>query len=108
MLKELVQELSQILTVVENLTNENKELKVKQSTLNSQLLETNESLRIALEDKAVLETEINNLNTTTENLNNIIIEKDNKISELENQVVDPIDLEELKSIVQELKTILSK
>ena len=108
MLKELVQELSQILTVVENLTNENKELKVKQSTLNSQLLETNESLRIALEDKAVLETEINNLNTTTENLNNIIIEKDNKISELESQVVDPIDLEELKSIVQELKTILSK
>ena len=108
MLKELVQELSQILTVVENLTNENKELKVKQSTLNSQLLETNESLRIVLEDKAVLETEINNLNTTTENLNNIIIEKDNKISELESQVVDPIDLEELKSIVQELKTILSK
>ena len=108
MLKELVQELSQILTVVENLTNENKELKVKQSTLNSQLLETNESLRIALEDKAVLETEINNLNTTTENLNNIIIEKDNKISELESQVVDPIDLEELKSIVQELKTILKK
>lgn len=108
MLKELVQELSQILTVVENLTNENEELKVKQSTLNSQLLETNESLRIALEDKAVLETEINNLNTTTENLNNIIIEKDNKISELESQVVDPIDLEELKSIVQELKTILSK
>ena len=43
MLKELVQELSQILTVVENLTNENEELKVKQSTLNSQLLETNES-----------------------------------------------------------------
>ena len=37
-----------------------------------------------------------------------IIEKDNKISELESQVVDPIDLEELKSIVQELKTILSK
>ena len=108
MLKELVQELSQILTVVENLTNENEELKVKQSTLNSQVLETNESLRIALEDKAVLETEINNLNTTTENLNNIIIEKDNKISELESQVVDPIDLEELKSIVQELKTILSK
>ena len=88
MLKELVQELSQILTVVENLTNENEELKVKQSTLNSQLLETNESLRIALEDKTVLETEINNLNTTTENLNNIIIEKDNKISELESQVVD--------------------
>ena len=108
MLKELVQELSQILTVVENLTNENEELKVKQSTLNSQLLETNESLRIALEDKVVLETEINKLNTTTENLNNIIIEKDNKISELESQVVDPIDLEELKSIVQELKTILSK
>lgn len=112
MLKELVQELNQILTQVETLTNENRELKTEKETINSQLLATNESLRVALEDKAALETEVN---TTIENLNNVIIEKNNKITELESritelesQTVDPVDLEELRTIVAELKAILAK
>ena len=44
MLKELVQELNQILTDVEALTNENGELKTEKETINSKLLTTNESL----------------------------------------------------------------
>ena len=44
MLKELVQELNQILTEVDTLTKENKELKTKKETINSKLLTTNESL----------------------------------------------------------------
>ena len=108
MLKELVQELNQILTNVEALTKENGELKTEKETINSQLLATSESLRVALENKNTLEIEVNTLNTTIENLNNVIIEKDNKIAELESQVVDPVDLAELKSIVEELKSIISK
>ena len=111
MLKELVQELNQILTNVEALTKENGELKTEKETINSQLLATSESLRVALENKNTLEVEVNTLNTTIESLNNVIIEKNNKIEELENritelegQVVDPIDLAELKSIVEELKS----
>ena len=108
MLKELAQELNEILRAVETLTNENRELKVEKETINSQLLVTNESLRTALENKAALETEVSTLNTTIENLNNIIIEKNNKITELENriteletQVANRIDLVELKAIVAE-------
>ena len=108
MLKELVQELNQILTDVEALTKENGELKTEKETINSQLLATNESLKVALENKVTLETEVNTLNTTIENLNSTIIEKDNRITELENQAVDPIDLEELRTIVAELKAILSE
>ena len=44
MLKELVQELNQILTDVETLTNENRELKTEKETISSQLLIANESL----------------------------------------------------------------
>ena len=54
MLKELAQELNQTLTEVETLTRENGELKTEKETINSQLLATNESLRVALEDKAAL------------------------------------------------------
>ena len=115
MLKELAQELNEILRTVETLTNENRELKVEKETINSQLLAANESLRVALENKARLETEVNTLNTTVENLNNIITEKNNKIAELENrvaelesQIANRIDLEELKTITTELKVILAK
>ena len=38
MLKELVQELNQILINVENLTKENRELKTEKETINSQFL----------------------------------------------------------------------
>ena len=75
MLKELVQELNQTLIEVENLRRENGELKTEKETINSQLLATNESLKVALEDKVALETEVNTLNTTIENLNNVITEK---------------------------------
>ena len=44
MLKELAQELNQILTDVEALTKENGELKTEKETINSQLLAANESL----------------------------------------------------------------
>ena len=115
MLKELAQELNEILRTVETLTNENRELKVEKETMGSQLLAGDEALRVALEDKATLETEVNTLNTTIENLNSVIVEKNNKIAELENritelesQVVDPVDLEELRTIVAELKAILAE
>ena len=115
MLKELVQELSQNLTNIEILTKENGELKTEKETINSQLLATNESLKVALEDKVALETEVNTLNTTIENLNSVITEKSNKITELEkriteleSQVVNRVDLEELKFIVEELKIIVSE
>ena len=42
MLKELVQELNQILIEVETLTRENEELKAEKEIINSQLLATNE------------------------------------------------------------------
>lgn len=113
MLKELAQELNEILKTVETLTNENRELKVEKETINSQLSATNESLRIALENKTRLETEVNTLNATVESLNNIITEKNNKIAELENrvtelesQIANRIDLEELKTITAELKAVL--
>ena len=64
MLKELAQELNQILIEVETLTNENRELEIEKETINSQLLAANESLRAALEDKAALETEVSTLNVT--------------------------------------------
>ena len=44
MLKELIQELNQILTEVETLTKENRELKTEKETISSQLLIANESL----------------------------------------------------------------
>ena len=113
MLKELVQELNQILTDVEALTKENGELKTEKETINSQLLATNESLRVALKNKTALETEVSTLNATIENLNSVIIEKNNKITELESritelesQAVNRVDLEELKTIVAELKAVL--
>ena len=91
------------------------ELKTKKETISSQLSATNESLRVALENKTRLETEVNTLNTTIENLNNVITEKNNKIAELENRVIElesqianRIDLKELKTITAELKAILVK
>ena len=115
MLKELVQELNQILTEVETLTKENGELKTEKEIISSQLSATNESLRVALENKTRLETEVSTLNATIENLNNIITEKNNKITELENrvaelesQVANRVDLEELKTIVAELKAVLAE
>ena len=115
MLKELVQELNQILTQVETLTRDNGELKTEKETFNAQLAEVNESLRVTLENKVTLEAEVSNLNATIENLNNTIIEKDNRITELENritelenQAVDSVDLEELRTIVAELKAILAE
>ena len=115
MLKELVQELNQIVTEVETLTRENGELKTEKENFDAQLAEVNESLRVALENKVALETEVNNLNATIENLNNAITEKDNRITELENriaelenQTVDPTDLEELRTVVAELKAILAE
>ena len=75
MLNELVQELNQILINVETLTKENKELKTEKETISSQLLIANESLRVALEDKATLGTEVSTQNTTIENLNSVIAEK---------------------------------
>ena len=92
MLKELVQELNQILIEVETLTKQNKELKVEKETISSQLLAANESLRVALENKTALETEVSNLNTTIENLNSVVTEKDNRITELESQIANRIDL----------------
>ena len=44
MLKELIQELNQILTEVETLTKENRELKTEKETISYQLLIANESL----------------------------------------------------------------
>ena len=57
MLKELAQELNQILIEVETLTNENRELEIEKETINSQLLAVNESLRVALENKTTLEAD---------------------------------------------------
>ena len=54
MLKELVQEINQIITDVEALTKENGELKTEKETISSQLSVANESLRVAMEDKAAL------------------------------------------------------
>ena len=108
MLKELVQELNEILGAVETLTKENKELKVEKETFNSQLTEVNRTLNMALENKAALEAEIVSLNATIENLRNENQSLNSRIAELENQIPEQVNLEELKSIVEELKTIISK
>ena len=63
---------------------------------------------MALEDKAVLETEVNTLNTTIENLiaeNQLL---NNRIADLENQILEQVNLEELKAIVGELKTLINE
>ena len=58
MLKELIQELNQIVTDVETLTRENRKLKAEKETFNSQLTEVNRTLNMTLEDKATLEAEV--------------------------------------------------
>ena len=108
MLTELIQELNQILTGVETLTKENKELKAEKETFNSQLTEVNRTLNMALEDKAALEAEVVNLNTTIENLRTENQSLNNRITELENQILEQVNLEELKAIVGELKTLINK
>lgn len=108
MLIELVQELNQILTEVETLRRENKELKVEKETFNSQLAEVNRTLNMALEDKATLEAEVNILNTTIENLRIENQSLNNRITELENQILKQANLEELKAIVRELKNLINE
>ena len=108
MLIEFVQELNQILTEVETLRRENGELKAEKETFNSQLADVNRILNMTLEDKAVLETDVNTLNTTIENLRAENQLLNNRIAELENQIPEQVNLEELKSIVEELKTIISE
>ena len=108
MLIEFVQELNQILTEVETLRRENEELKVEKETFNSQLTETNELLRMSLEDKATLETEVGNLNATIENLRAENKLLNDRIAELENQILEQVNLEELKAIVVELKTLINE
>ena len=108
MLIEFVQELNQILTEVETLRRENEELKVEKETFDSQLADVNRILNMTLEDKAVLETEVNTLNTTIENLiaeNQLL---NNRIADLENQILEQVNLEELKAIVGELKTLINE
>ena len=108
MLIELVQELNQILTEVETLRRENKELKVEKETFNSQLAEVNRALNMALEDKATLEAEVGSLNATIENLRTENQSLNNRIAELENQIIEQVNLEELKAIVGELKTLINE
>ena len=108
MLIELVQELNQILTEVETLRRENKELKVEKETLNSQLVEVNRTLNMALEDKATLEAEVVSLNVTIENLRTENQSLNDRIAELENQIIKQVNLEELKAIVGELKTLINE
>ena len=106
MLIEFVQELNQTLTEVETLTRENRELKAEKETFNSQLTEANRALNMALENKATLEAEVVNLNATIENLRTENQSLNNRIIELENQ--EQVNLEELKAIVEELKTLINK
>lgn len=108
MLKELVQELNQILIKVEALTKENGELKTEKETINSQLAEVNRTLNMALEDKATLEAEVASLNATIENLRAENQLLNNRITELENQIIEQVNLEELKVIVGELKTLINE
>ena len=108
MLIELVQELNQILTEVETLRRENKELKVEKETFNSQLAEVNRTLNMALEDKTTLEAEVASLNVTIENLRTENQSLNNRITELENQILEQVNLEELKAIVGELKTLINE
>ena len=108
MLIEFVQELNQILTEVETLRRENGELKAEKETFNSQLTEVNRTLNMALEDKAALEAEVVNLNTTIENLRAENQSLNNRSIELENQILEQVNLEELKAIVGELKTLINE
>ena len=108
MLNELVQELNQILIEVETLRRDNGELKTEKETLNSQLAEVNRTLNMALEDKATLEAEVNTLNTTIENLRTENQSLNNRITELENQILEQVNLEELRAIVEELKTLINE
>ena len=108
MLIELVQELNQILTEVETLRRENKDLKVEKETFNSQLAEVNRTLNMALEDKATLEAEVASLNATIENLRIENQSLNDRIAELENQIIEQVNLEELKAIVGELKTLINE
>lgn len=108
MLIEFSQELNQILTEVETLTRENEELKAKKETFNSQLTEVNRTLNIALEDKAALEAEVVSLNATIENLRIENQSLNSRIAELENQILEQVNLKELKAIVGELKTLINK
>ena len=108
MLIELVQELNQILTEVETLRRENKELKVEKETFNSQLAEVNRILNMALEDKTTLEAEVTSLNVSIENLRTENQSLNNRIAELENQIIEQVNLEELKVIVGELKNLINE
>ena len=108
MLIELVQELNQILTEVETLRRENKELKVEKETFNSQLAEVNRILNMALEDKTTLEAEVTSLNVSIENLRTENQSLNNRIADLENQILEQVNLEELKAIVGELKTLINE
>ena len=108
MLIELVQELNQILTEVETLRRENKELKVEKETFNSQLAEVNRTLNMTLEDKTTLEAEVASLNVTIENLRTENQSLNNRIAELENQIIEQVNLEELKAIVVELKNLINE
>ena len=108
MLIELVQELNQILTEVETLRRENKDLKVEKETFNSQLAEVNRTLNMALEDKTTLEAEVASLSVTIENLRTENQSLNNRIAELENQIIEQVNLEELKVIVGELKNLINE
>lgn len=108
MLIELVQELNQILTEVETLRRENKDLKVEKETFNSQLAEVNRTLNMALGDKTTLEAEVASLNVTIENLRTENQSLNNRIAELENQIIERVNLEELKAIVGELKNLINE
>ena len=108
MLTELVQELNQTLIEIETLTRENRKLKAEKETFNSQLTEANRALNMALEDKATLEAEVVNLNTTIENLRIENQSLNNRITELENQILEQVNLEELRAIVEELKTLINE
>ena len=108
MLIEFAQELNQILTEVETSKRENEELKAEKETFDSQLTEVNELLRVALNDKAVLEAEVDGLNATIENLrieNRLLNDRN---AELENQILEQANLEELRAIVEELKTLINE
>ena len=118
-------EVNTLNTTVENLNNiitekNNKitELKNRVAELESQVanrVDLEELKAIVAELKAVLaESEMRNLymisNITKELINLAIskLELENRVAELESQVVNRVDLEELKTIVAELKAVLSE
>lgn len=108
MLIEFAQELNQILTEVETLRRKNEELKAEKETFNSQLTEVNNTLNMALEDKATLEAEVVSLNATIENLRTENQSLNDRIAELENKIIEQVNLEELKTIVGELKSLINE